>query len=164
MSPPSALSLRYLWHLHILSASRQGVGARLFAGAAWHEGISFKTNLQAFFLVAPLETPPGTSSSTPMTGEKRPLQLQPVTHMVHSCPATDYVKIPSGFSRPPSPRVLKKQNIVVKRGIMQSLLKRGRLHVLAADFTFLKNPSPRTPFSKVGGADGLGGRGSLWRG
>lgn len=41
-------------------------------------------------------------------------------------------------------RVLKKQNVTVKQGIMQLLLKQEGLQVLTANFTFLKNPSPKT--------------------
>lgn len=50
--------------------------------------------------------------------------------------------------------VLKKQNDIVKQGIVQFLLKQEGLQVLTADFTFLKNPSLRRPFHKV--------RGSRW--
>lgn len=45
--------------------------------------------------------------------------------------------------------VLKKQNIIVKQGIMQLLLKQNRLQVLTAPFPFLKNPSPKSPLPKV---------------
>lgn len=87
--------------------------------------------------------------------------------IVQLFPATNYVEIPSGFFFFLSFlfSVLKKtKNIVVIQGIIQFLPKQEGLQVLTADFTFLKNPSPRHPLYKVGGADGLGGRSFPWRG
>lgn len=45
--------------------------------------------------------------------------------------------------------VFKKQNVIVKQGIMQLLLKQDRLQVLTTRFPFLKIPSPKPSLPKV---------------
>lgn len=76
-----------------------------------------------------------------------PVTTPTVTCIVHSFPSTHYADIPSGMAFLLC--VLKKQNIIVKQGIMQLLLKQDRLHALTAPFPFLKNPSPKPPLPKV---------------
>lgn len=51
--------------------------------------------------------------------------------------------------------VFKKQNVIVKQGIMQLLLKQDGLQVLTAHFPFLKNPSPKPSLPKSGGGGQL---------